>query len=116
MSTGKAIAQAGHAFVQSLLTSFALSDPRSTAYARLKPGTKITIDGGSDTDLLALRDRLVRFGIPHALIIDEGHVELPDFDGSPTITALGIGPLTRKEASRIVTGRLWGKPPRGGAP
>lgn len=109
MSSGKAIAQAGHAYLDTMLAALAVNDPQARAYASLQPGTKITLDGGSEADLLRLRDKLVARDIPHALIVDSGHVEMPDFDGSPTITALGIGPLTKVEARRLLSKwSLWG--------
>ena len=40
-------------------------------------------------------------GIPCALITDAGHIMLPHFDGSPIITALGIGPCRREEIEHI---------------
>ncbi|MFZ3584467.1 peptidyl-tRNA hydrolase [Loktanella sp. DJP18] len=117
ISSGKAIAQCGHAYVQTFIAALADRDPRSEAYARLTPGTKITLDGGSLTNLIALRDKMVSRGIPHALITDRDHLELPDFDGSPTVTALGIGPITRSDARRLLSRLpLWGAArSRGGA-
>jgi PTH2 family peptidyl-tRNA hydrolase len=108
MSNGKCIAQAGHAFTSSLLQAISQEDLRANSYAQLTPGTKITLDGGSDRDILLLKDRIEATGIPCFLVIDSGHVELPDFDGSPTITALGIGPCTRKDVRRTLSRlKLW---------
>lgn len=36
-----------------------------------------------------------------SLVIDEHHVLLPWFDGSPIMTALGIGPCTKEQAEFI---------------
>jgi PTH2 family peptidyl-tRNA hydrolase len=108
MSTGKSIAQAGHAFTSSLLESLSVNDPRGQIYARLKPGTKITLTGGSERDIILLKERIEATGIPCFLVVDSGHVELPDFDGTPTITALGIGPCTRKDVPRALSRlKLW---------
>jgi PTH2 family peptidyl-tRNA hydrolase len=96
MSSGKAMAQAGHAYVAAALGS--LETPEGSAYAALTPGTKICLAGGSEDDLRALEVRLLDAGIPSYPIIDRDHVELPDFDGSPILTALGIGPLSRAQA------------------
>jgi len=96
MSDGKAIAQAGHAYVAAAFGS--LGTPTGQAYAELNPGTKICLDGGSEYDLLALQERLSIAGIHSYPIIDRDHVELPYFDGSPILTALGIGPLSRAQA------------------
>jgi peptidyl-tRNA hydrolase len=40
-------------------------------------------------------------GLPCVLITDEGHIMPPHFDGSPIITALGIGPALRHDAHPI---------------
>jgi peptidyl-tRNA hydrolase len=116
MSPGKALAQSGHAYTDTLLYALDLADPSAAIYAQLKPGTKIALDGGTETDLLRLRDRLIEHDIPHALIIDRDHIELPDFDGSPIITAIGIGPISKARAKRVLSKLpLWGTS-KGGAP
>lgn len=104
MSEGKANAQAGHAYVDALL--HALDHPncvtreRAQAYAGLRPGTKICLDGGSLADFDRLLAELDVRGIPHVLIHDQDHVELPDFDGSRIVTAIGIGPISRDARPR----------------
>ena len=100
MSAGKAAAQAGHAFVGALSAAngTSLADD-AAAYAQESPGTKVVL-GGSLADIERLADRLSRFGIPSYLVIDEGHVAPPDFDGSPIVTALGVGPLRRPQSRR----------------
>ncbi len=110
MSQGKCIAQAGHAFVDALINAMDTPDGRS--YASLKPGTKITLDGGSYSAMMQLLHDLAVAGIPHVTIIDSGHIELPDFDGSPVMTAIGIGPLPRAAAPRALRRlKLWsGRP------
>ena len=40
-------------------------------------------------------------GLPCVLITDEGHIMPPHFDGSPIITALGIGAALRADAHHI---------------
>jgi PTH2 family peptidyl-tRNA hydrolase len=102
MSEGKTIAQAGHAFLDAILKVSPSSDPyihhARQAYLDLSPGTKITLDGGSLAEMEVLIERLALAGIPHIPIIDEHHVELPDFDGSPVLTAIGVGPLFRDQS------------------
>ncbi|MBT28161.1 MAG: hypothetical protein CMO01_00770 [Thalassobius sp.] len=95
MSPGKARAQLGHAFTDTLLDALDADAPGAAAYAALRPGTKICLDGGSGDHLRRIAMRLDALGIPKTLIIDRDHVELPDFDGSPTLTALGVGPVSR---------------------
>lgn len=106
MSEGKANAQAGHAYVDALLNSLNHPDESTralaAAYASLRPGTKICLDGGSIDDFGRLSAALKARGIPHVTITDSGHVEPPHFDGSPVVTAIGIGPLNRKQAPKIL--------------
>jgi len=68
------------------------------AYAALRPGAKVCLNGGSHAEMLRLLDRLAATPLPYVKIVDSGHVELPDFDGSPVLTAIGIGPIRRAEA------------------
>lgn len=106
MSPGKAAAQAGHAWVDALLLY--PEHPHNAAYRALRPGTKLTLDGGSGDDLLRLADKLDRCGAPFALIHDQGHREPPHFDGSLILTALGAGPFPRgEEPSPLKRLPLW---------
>lgn len=106
MSEGKANAQAGHAYTDALMDGVFHTDPdirsRALAYASLRPNTKVCLDGGSEASFRALITALEAEGIPHVLIIDEGHIEAPHFDGSPTMTAIGIGPLTKTERPKLL--------------
>lgn len=114
MSPGKAAAQAGHAFLDAFLSCLELDPGRAAAYADVRPSTKITLAAPGLDVLEHLSDRLRLAGLPSALIVDSGHVELPDFDGSPIVTALGVGPLTRAEGRRLLSRfPLWGSPPTG---
>lgn len=106
MSPGKAIAQAGHAYTEALLHSF--DTPAGRAYARLSPGTKICLDGGSELRLRALEERLRAAGLAPCPVIDRHHVEPPHFDGSPILTAIGLGPLPRAAAPSFLRKlKLW---------
>jgi PTH2 family peptidyl-tRNA hydrolase len=106
MSEGKANAQAGHAYVDALLSSLNHFDEdirsQAAAYASLRPGTKICLDGGSIDNFDRLSAALQARGIPHVTITDSGHIEPPHFDGSPVVTAIGIGPINRKQAPKIM--------------
>lgn len=106
MSPGKAAAQAGHAFTDALLAN--LHTDLGQAYAGLQPGTKVTLDGGSEADMLRLFDELEAAGLNPQLIIDSGHVEAPSFDGSPILTAIGVGPLLKADRPRgLKRLRMW---------
>lgn len=116
MTSGKAAAQAGHAFVNALLAGLRAGDAPAQAYAELEPGTKITLCAPlSAFDAI---EALARFyDVPVFRVIDSGHVQLPDFDGSPIPTALGLGPFdaTRpipKELKRAMkAASMWGAAP-----
>lgn len=95
MSPGKRIAQAGHAYCNSILLS-----PQEIVREYQGEdfiGTKITLEA-SLKQILKTKDQLDHLGITNSLIIDKDHIELPDFDGSPTVTALGVGPLNPQQA------------------
>ena len=114
MSDGKAHAQSGHAYTDTLLHALQHDDPRASAYAALRPGTKVCLSGGSHAEMLRLLDRLSATPLPHVRIVDSGHVELPDFDGSPVLTAIGVGPIRRAEAPPFLKRLpLWTGPTAG---
>lgn len=100
MSQGKANAQCGHAYVAAAIG--ALGTPEGDAYARLSPGTKICLDGGSLEKMQLLIEQLSLQGIPCFPIIDRDHVEPPHFDGSPILTAIGLGPFSRADTPRAL--------------
>lgn len=92
MAPGKAIAQAGHAFTDVLLEGLRAQNSLTYEYSLLRPGTKVTL-GGPAWRLDCIEQAALDMGVPVVRIIDSGHVHLPDFDGSPVFTALGIGPV-----------------------
>lgn len=101
MSGGKQAAQLGHAFVNTLLEAAKSNPEIIDEYQQDGLGTKVCLSARLDeihrAYLLAQEKSL-----PCSLIIDSGHIHLPDFDGSPIITALGIGPCTREQIKEIV--------------
>ena len=115
MSPGKAIAQAGHAYLEAYLDATSTAPDAASAYSVLSPGTKIALEGGRPESLHAIFDTCQDMGIPCRLVIDQSHIELPHFDGSPTLTALGVGPIDRATARRLL-GRLPLWRGKGGGP
>ena len=103
MTPGKLAAQAGHAFLGAQLAATNHPDHsvHAKAYALETPGTKVVLSA----PLWRIRD-LKRTcegeGIPHFLVIDEGHVHPPDFTGDPIETAIGIGPIPRSISNRLM--------------
>ena len=97
MPPGKLQAQVGHAFTMAYEDALNENPQRCAQYKGSGNGTKVTMYAKNLHQLLrAYRDMLNK-GIPCALIIDRGHVLPPHFDGSPVITALGIGPAYRED-------------------
>lgn len=104
MSPGKLASQAGHAFLDSYLAALTTDPARVASYGAPGAGTKVVASSSSLGELLRARDFALEAGIPYALVTDSGHVCPPHFDGSPIVTALGIGPATRAEVRRITDG------------
>ncbi len=103
MPAGKLAAQAGHAFLETFLVA---DEETAKEYRADGVGTKITLQARSLDDLLWAQYHCERRGIPCVLIVDEGHVMLPHFDGSPVVTALGIGPIRREDNISLITNKF----------
>jgi peptidyl-tRNA hydrolase len=104
MSPGKLAAQAGHAFIEAFEACRKIDPGRAAAYHDGSHGTKVVLAASLDV-LLQTYEQARTADLPCCLITDAGHVMLPHFDGSPTITAVGIGPVTRAH-SHAITRRL----------
>jgi len=101
MPPGKLAAQAGHAFLDSYLDAVVLRPQDAETYRADGHGTKVALRAEHLDDVLQAHAMAQRAGIPSALITDSGHVLPPSFDGSPIVTALGLGPARRAEVRRI---------------
>jgi peptidyl-tRNA hydrolase len=101
MSPGKLAAQAGHAFLDAFLIALERRPDNARRYRDGCHGTKVALLADGLDDLLRARAMADRAGLPTALITDSGHVLPPLFDGSPIVTALGIGPARRSEVRHI---------------
>lgn len=101
MPRGKAAAQAGHAFTDALFAAL-LSQPDDAARYRDEGGPKAVVEARGLREIERAHEAARAAGLPCALVVDWGHVLPPHFDGSPIVTALGIGPCT-KAAARPVT-------------
>jgi peptidyl-tRNA hydrolase, PTH2 family len=93
MPPGKLASQAGHAFLGAFL---AAGDTRQADYRATGLGTKICLRAASLPVLLCAFERARALGLPVALIEDTGRNTT--FNGVPTLSALGIGPLYSHEA------------------
>lgn len=105
MSPGKMAAQTGHAFLDTFDLCRKEYPDRASLYTSDGHGTKVVLSVPDQFTLDLLYERAKSEGLPCSLIVDSGHVMLPHFDGSPVVTALGIGPVYRHEIHHI-TGSL----------
>jgi PTH2 family peptidyl-tRNA hydrolase len=102
MPVGKLAAQAGHAYEKSLLAALRDDPEILDAYHGADGlGTKVCLSANSEFRLLRAYEEAKAAGIPCALIIDQHHVLPPHFDGSPIVTALGIGPARKADVCAI---------------
>lgn len=97
MNRGKAASQAGHAFLDSYVVA-----PPEIAKAYLSDGgTKIVLSVPDEKSLCDLYYRARMAKLPCAMVVESQHVMPPSFDGSPIVTAVGIGPVARSQAHAL---------------
>jgi len=102
MPPGKLSAQAGHAYTDALMVALEQSPDVVNNYRDLdKGGSKVTLKSKNTNQLLTAYKKLIALNIPCALIVDQHHILPPHFDGSPVITALGIGPCTKEQCREV---------------
>ena len=97
MNTGKAASQCGHAFVNTFIESQKLRPKLTELYHAEGLGTKVCLSANNLQELLVAFTHAKKLNLPCSIIEDSGHVMPPFFDGSPVITAIGIGPCLREE-------------------
>lgn len=112
LRTGKYIAQGAHASLGALLSlgkfdkermSFTISLDNPFVYEWIIGRfTKIAVYVETDDELAAIYNKARDAGIAASLITDSG---LTEFDGVPTLTAVGIGP-DNEELINKITGHL----------
>lgn len=101
MPPGKLAAQTAHTCVQSMLKYLEKNPHMIHVFSRLSTsGSRITLKGKL-SQILKARDEADRLGLPYALFQDSGHILMPDFNGDPIITGLGIGPAHKDEMRSI---------------
>lgn len=110
LRTGKYCAQAAHASMGALLSLadrqddkfvISLEDPSVKEWLVGK-FAKITVYVNTEAELLAVYDAAKNAQLPTTLIKDSG---LTEFNGVPTLTAVGIGPADSDRINKI-TGTL----------
>lgn len=102
MPVGKLAAQAGHAYTDALMEA-QHSHPEKVKHYRNRQsgGSKVTLKAKNEDHLLKAYAQAIEAGLPCSIIVDQDHILPPHFDGSPIITALGIGPCTKEEIRHI---------------
>lgn len=101
MNVGKICSQAGHAYLNAYLQCLKINPEIAELYQQDGIGTKVCLKAPLNK-LQKAYEHAIEQGIPCDLIIDSGHIMLPHFDGSPIITALGIGPILRQDIQHII--------------
>lgn len=101
MPAGKLASQAGHAYLNAYLEALKTDPETAAEYQKDGIGSKICLKAKNLDKLLTAYEAAKAAGIPCSLIEDENHIMPPHFDGSPIITALGIGPALRSEIHPI---------------
>lgn len=99
---GKMMAQAGHAFLHawwdaaSLQRHFYGGETRAKAYRDSNSAAKIVLAAENEAELRGYYDDIFpnRLGIGVTLVTDAARTVFPE----PTVTFLGLGPLTKEEA------------------
>jgi peptidyl-tRNA hydrolase, PTH2 family len=98
MSPGKAASQTGHAVFDTVQKA-----PSDLLQAyRTSGDTQVVLVAPDFKSLHRAYDEALVAGHPAALVVERGHVMLPTFDGSPVVTACGIGPISRAAARPIL--------------
>jgi PTH2 family peptidyl-tRNA hydrolase len=100
MGKGKLAVQVAHASV-SALEQARRSQPDWVKTWFLGNQRKICVKANTESDLIDLKLRIEKQGLPHALIEDAGLTQLEP----GTVTCLGIGPLPAEIVDRF-TGEL----------
>lgn len=112
LRTGKYCSQAAHASVGSVFSIGSYDEKTDSFVIPLhNPFVKSWITGSfkkitcyveTDEELKEIYEKAKTLGLPCSLIVDAGHTE---FNGEPTITAVGIGPES-DELIDTITGKL----------
>ncbi len=102
MPAGKLSAQAGHAYTDCLFEAYRTNPDLVSIYRNPSTGgSKVTLKAKNLNKLLAAYNEAIQSGIPCAAIVDQAHILPPHFDGSPIITAIGLGPCTKAQCEHI---------------
>lgn len=102
MSPGKIASQAGHAFVGAITTAQQQSPHLVSHYHKdlPSPGTKVVLACPDQQELLRVQRDCCDHAVPHFLVVDSGCENF--YGGQPIATALGVGPVTKSKARKLL--------------
>jgi peptidyl-tRNA hydrolase, PTH2 family len=100
MSVGKIASQAGHAYLGAYLQNKD-SEVLKAYHSEFpsSPGTKVCLKVQNLNQLLKAEEQAKEAGLPFFRVVDSGCSNF--YNGDPTITALGIGPVTKAQINHI---------------
>lgn len=98
LKRGKLSGQTGHAFEGALLTAQVECPERAQGYLATQGRAKITKYAKNAAAIERIRTACDELGLPCHLVVDEGRTVFPE----PTLTAIGIGPVTRAELPAFI--------------
>ena len=102
MPAGKLSSPAGHAYTDAILNAVENAPQRVADYRNGElGGSKVTLECKNETQLINAFNAARQLGLPCSIVVDSTHILPPHFDGSPIITAVGIGPCKKSECSAI---------------
>lgn len=96
MPTGKIASQAGHAYLDAYIDAKERRPEAVEEYDNHR--VKVCLRAKNLAALERAYEEALAMGIPCGMILDAGYT---CFDGKPTITALGIGPVRKSECASI---------------
>lgn len=94
MGTGKIASQASHAAIGAFLK--ASKEIQEEYHSDGGIGTKVCLECSDGHTMQRLHEEARAMGLPCFYVIDSGCPNF--FDGAPTATALGIGPIIRAQS------------------
>ncbi|CAH7386277.1 Peptidyl-tRNA hydrolase, archaeal type [Vibrio chagasii] len=101
MPAGKLSAQAGHAYEQSMVSAMRSFPNLANSYIDNAGGSKVSLFAKNSNALVKAYNQAMSLGVPCSIVVDQGHILPPFFNGEPIITALGIGPIAKSQVASI---------------
>lgn len=102
MPAGKACPQTGHAYLDSYVQALTTHPEAAARYRNFaEGGSKVALKAKNQQQMIRAYGQARAAGLPCALVVDRTHIMPPHFDGSPIVTAVGIGPCTKAQCRDI---------------